>query len=117
MRKSRPMLRLIVPITICLSAGFILLGGMIARQWGWDEYASDDLYVIYAQTINTARRYFIVSDSGGEVGTPLTWTTARLSAWTARQTVGCSPSSPARRSLRRGRTRHRLRPVHPRRNS
>lgn len=79
------MLRLILPITICLSAGFILLGGLIAREWGWDEYASDELYVIYAQTINTARRYFIVSDSGGEAGTPLTWDDGAIIG------VDCSP--------------------------
>ncbi|MFN8562959.1 MAG: hypothetical protein U0703_15410 [Anaerolineae bacterium] len=79
------MLRLIVPITVCLSAGFILLGGLIAREWGWDEYASDDLYVIYAQTINTARRYFIVSETGGEAGAPLAWDGGAIIG------VDCSP--------------------------
>ncbi|MCC6805416.1 MAG: hypothetical protein IT319_21230 [Anaerolineae bacterium] len=67
------MLRLILPITFCLFAVLTALGGVIAREWGWNEYASDDLYVVYAQTINTVRRYFIVSEAGGDAGALLTW--------------------------------------------
>lgn len=66
------MLRLLLPILFCLSAGLTLTSGLIAHEWGWDEYASDDLYVIYAQTVNTARLYFIVDAAGGDSGKLLT---------------------------------------------
>lgn len=43
------MLRFWLLVSVCLSALFTLVGAALSREWGWSEYASDELYVVYRQ--------------------------------------------------------------------
>ena len=65
----RPLVRLALDLLIAL----IGLGLLIARAWGWSEYASRDLYVVYYQIAAPQTRYFVVRADGSGAGGQLTW--------------------------------------------
>lgn len=47
--------------------GFTLVGLLISREWGWSEYASDELYVVYHQGAQRPTPFFLVNaDGSGE---------------------------------------------------
>ncbi len=56
-----------------IGAGVACLGLLIARAWGWSEYASPDLYLIYYQLANPSVHYFVVNADGSDSGDLLRW--------------------------------------------
>lgn len=79
------MLRFLILLSLRATAVFLLLGVLIARAWGWSEYASPELYVVYYQIREQRNRYFIVNADGASEGMPLARGTDRISK------VDCSP--------------------------
>lgn len=68
-------------VAFCLA----LFGVLIARAWGWSEYASPELYVVYTQIINSRNAYFIINANGESAGEALVGNDGAIS------TVDCSP--------------------------
>jgi Tol biopolymer transport system component len=58
------MLRFVLHMGFWLTAGLAVIGALISRQWGWPEYASDELYVVYGQVNDTDTQYFIIDING-----------------------------------------------------
>lgn len=67
------MLRFLTLLSLRCLAGLSIVGVLIAHQWGWSEYASPELYVVYYQLPGGQPAYFIVNDDGGSSGQPLNW--------------------------------------------
>ena len=62
------MLRFLLLVTVCLLVAFTGMSAALSRAWGWNEYASDELYVVY-QHLNgeSPHPYFLVNaDGSGE---------------------------------------------------
>ncbi len=79
------MLRLFTTVAPLLTLMFTGMGLLIARGWGWSEYASPDLYVVYYQGAGAAKLFFIVNADGAQEGKSLA-----LSGDSIR-TLDCSP--------------------------
>lgn len=80
------MLRLLVLASIGLTAGFAVVAGLLAHEWGWSEYASDELYVVYSQhSATTSLRYYVIRADGNNAGEVLQWDDEIIRA------VACSP--------------------------
>ena len=77
-------LRLLLRISLYLLIVFTLIGVLISREWGWNEYASDELYLVYSQ-ITDDLHYSIINTDGGENGEELTWQEGTITA------LDCSP--------------------------
>jgi WD40 repeat protein len=60
------MLRFLVSMLLRLLAGFFAAGLLLFRAWGWNEYVSPELYVVYYQLAPAGVQYFIVSTDGGD---------------------------------------------------
>src|SRR3954464_3937366 len=79
------MLRLLIAVSLPLLIVFTGIGLLLSRQWGWSEYASDALYVVYYTGSQGGIRYFIVNADGHGDSAPLTWNEETITA------LGCSP--------------------------
>lgn len=56
------MLRFLLLVSVCLSALFTLVGAALSREWGWNEYASDELYIVYTEWDETPLyKYFLLN--------------------------------------------------------
>lgn len=83
------MLRFLTLLSLRIAVCLVLLGVLIARAWGWSEYASPALYVVYYQILNNHNAYFVVNvdgEGGGE---------ALVNVDGGRSTVDCSPNGRA----------------------
>lgn len=58
------MLRFSITFSLCLLTIFSVIGTLIFHPWGWSEYASDALYVIYYQMKPAPYPFFIVNTDG-----------------------------------------------------
>ncbi len=58
------MLRLLALFALVLLIALFGFGWVIARPWGWNEYASPALYVVYYQVGGQHNPYFIVNADG-----------------------------------------------------
>jgi hypothetical protein len=58
-------IRFFVLISGYLSIGFALLGALVSRAWGWSEYASPELYVVYYQAKPAPPYPFFMVDTNG----------------------------------------------------
>src|SRR5579871_4012195 len=67
-----PLRRLFAFFTLLLLIAFSGFGLTIARPWGWSEYESSQLYIVYYQIGAQHNPYFIVSTDGGDNSQPLT---------------------------------------------
>ena len=72
---------MIVRMLIFLSG----VGLLVSHAWGWNEYASAELYVVYFQLIEGKPHYFIVSTDGSSASEPLNWNEGGIA------TLDCSP--------------------------
>ncbi|MBI1255996.1 MAG: hypothetical protein GC204_00865 [Chloroflexi bacterium] len=72
---------LIVRMLIFLSG----VGLLVSHAWGWNEYASAELYVVYFQLIEGKPHYFIVSADGSSASESLNWDEGGIAA------LDCSP--------------------------
>lgn len=80
------MLRFLLLVSVCLSALFTLVGAALSREWGWNEYASDELYLIYSRRYSaSAPAFFLVNTRDGSPEEQLTWGDADIFAF------HCSP--------------------------
>jgi hypothetical protein len=79
------MLRFLAFLSLRLAVCLVLFGVLIARAWGWSEYASPALYVVYTQIINGRNAYFVINANGESAGEALIGNDGRIS------TVDCSP--------------------------
>ena len=61
----------------------------MSRAWGWGEYASDALYVVYFQIAQGGNHYFIVNVDGNSPGVPLAWSGGVITK------LDCSPDGRA----------------------
>ena len=71
---------LFLRICVCL----MLFGVLIAREWGWSEYAAPELYLIHWQQVGPRGEWRIISASDG-ANTSLAMDTGRILA------LDCSP--------------------------
>lgn len=76
------MLRFLLLTSVVLSAVFTVIGALLSREWGWSEYASDELYVVYIQGENG---YFIINTDGSGENVRLAWNNSLITA------LDCSP--------------------------
>lgn len=60
------MLRILITVSLLMTAFFAGIGVLLFRQWGWSEYASDESYVAYVQFTDNDPQFFIVSIDGKE---------------------------------------------------
>jgi hypothetical protein len=72
------MLRFWITVSLLVTVVFTGIGLVVSREWGWSEYASDELYVVYVyvngdQTPSTQRSYFLVNTDGEHTSEALTW--------------------------------------------
>src|SRR4051794_40401571 len=59
------MLRFWITVSLLLVMVFMGFGLVVSKAWGWSEYASDELYVIYYQTTVDGRSpLFLVNGNG-----------------------------------------------------
>jgi len=80
------MLRFLTALSLGLALVFTGIGLMLSRQWGWSEYASNQLYVIYGQLNNaTVSPFFEVNAAGNSDPEPLMVRDGTLMA------LNCSP--------------------------
>lgn len=79
------MLRFSITVSLLLMSGFTLVGGLLFHQWGWSEYASDALYIVYYQIKPAPFPFFIVNTDGGSDPAQLVATDATLTG------LDCSP--------------------------
>lgn len=79
------MLRFLALLTLRAALCLALLGVLIVRAWGWSEYASPQLYVVYYQLLNSRNAYFLVDANGERSGEALTLPDG------GRATLDCSP--------------------------
>lgn len=79
------MLRVLVLAMVGLTAGFAVVAGLLSREWGWSEYASDELYVVYFQSVDGEIQFFIINTNDTDQGEPLSFKEDEIRA------VGCSP--------------------------
>ena len=61
------------------------IGFFVSRAWGWSEYTSPELYVIYYQLIQGKTQYFIVNSDGSRPGEGLSWNDGGIGS------LDCSP--------------------------
>nr|AUN37643.1 hypothetical protein [uncultured bacterium] len=45
----------------------------VSRAWGWSEYSSPELYVVYYQLLQGKTQYFVVNSDGSSPSEPLSW--------------------------------------------
>lgn len=79
------MLRFLALLTLRAALCLALLGVLIVRAWGWSEYASPQLYVVYYQLLNNRNAYFLVDANGERPGEALVLPDG------GRATLDCSP--------------------------
>lgn len=78
------MLRAIVTAALRLLAALAAIGLVIARPWGWGEYASDTLYLIHWEQVGPQGQWLIIP-AGGGISQPLTFRDRPIRA------LDCSP--------------------------
>jgi len=59
------MLRLLTAFSLVIWTAFVGIGLLISQQWGWSEYASPQLYVVYYQTSPQRPYHFYMVDASG----------------------------------------------------
>lgn len=79
------MLRFLAFLSLRVAVCLALFGVLIARAWGWSEYASPALYVVYFQINSHRNAYFVVNTDGQAPAEPLTSNNSAFS------TFDCSP--------------------------
>jgi hypothetical protein len=79
------MLRFLALLTLRAALCLALLGVLIVRAWGWNEYASPELYVVYYQILGSRNAYFLVDANGERPGEALVLPEG------GRATLDCSP--------------------------
>nr|AUN37650.1 hypothetical protein [uncultured bacterium] len=80
------MLRVLITAALVLMVVFTGIGLATSKAWGWSEYASDALYVVYAPVINNERvQFFVNLDTGVEQ--QLVWNDKAL-----HKVISCSPN-------------------------
>ncbi|MEO8392206.1 MAG: hypothetical protein ABI700_04360 [Chloroflexota bacterium] len=79
------MLRFWITVSLLLTIIFTGIGLLLSRQWGWSEYASDELYVVYSALVDSDKLYFIVNANGSSKSETLKSTQGTITA------VNCSP--------------------------
>ena len=68
------MLRFLFLISVVLSAVFTLVGVVLSREWGWSEYASDELYLNYSRRFtSSATSFFLINTGEDNPEERLTW--------------------------------------------
>jgi hypothetical protein len=85
------MLRGLIAWVLRLTACFALIGVLLSHEWGWSEYASDELYVVFFNhpTLREVPQYYIVDTDGSSEGERLTWDSTVITAF------DCSPDGRA----------------------
>jgi hypothetical protein len=58
------MLRFLISVLFRLLTAFMVVALLLFHEWGWNEYASPELYVIYFQFTPGGVQYFIASTEG-----------------------------------------------------
>jgi hypothetical protein len=79
------MLRLFLVIAGGLLIALMGISLGIARAWGWSEYASPELYVVYYQISNPHNQFFVVDASGSGLNAELAGSGGTIAQ------VDCSP--------------------------
>ena len=79
------MLRFVTLVFLRLLIIVTGIGLLVSRAWGWSEYASPELYVVYFQLIQGKTQYFIVNSDGSSAGQPLNWNDGGITS------LDCSP--------------------------
>ncbi len=79
------MLRYLAWLSLRCFVVLALFAVLISRAWGWSEYASPALYVVYYQLINHRNAYFLINADGKSPGEAL------VTLEGTRTTVDCSP--------------------------
>ncbi|MBI1255998.1 MAG: hypothetical protein GC204_00875 [Chloroflexi bacterium] len=81
------MLRFWVMVSLLATALFAGIGLAVSKAWGWSEYASDELYVVYSSGIRDPRDYSIVrvNPDDLEAREQLIWHDAKI------MSLACSP--------------------------
>src|SRR5664279_2822140 len=79
------MLRFLGLFALRLLAALAVVCVLIAHQWGWSEYASPELYVVYYQFTNGQIQYYIANADGSSPGVKLSWQGGGISK------LDCSP--------------------------
>ncbi|MBI1255997.1 MAG: hypothetical protein GC204_00870 [Chloroflexi bacterium] len=80
------MLRFWVMVSLLLTTVFTGIGLLVSRAWGWSEYASDELYLVYSYLdYHYDIQYFIVNADGSDTPKKLTWNDGFILR------MGCSP--------------------------
>nr|AUN37651.1 hypothetical protein [uncultured bacterium] len=79
------MLRVWMRAGLVLMALFTGIGLVVSKAWGWSEYASDDLYVVYASYMGITSYFSVKVNDAPDEGALLTWDKAEITA------LDCSP--------------------------
>jgi hypothetical protein len=79
------MLRFVTLFFVRLSILVAGAGLLVSHAWGWSEYASPELYVVYFQISQRKIDYFIVNADGSSPGQRLIWGDGGIA------NVDCSP--------------------------
>lgn len=58
------MLRFLTLLSLRAVLCLALVGVLLVRAWGWSEYASPELYVVYYQILGSCNAYFLVNANG-----------------------------------------------------
>ncbi|MEO8392209.1 MAG: hypothetical protein ABI700_04375 [Chloroflexota bacterium] len=80
------MLRFMLSLSLALLISLTGIGLVIAHQWGWSEYASPELYVVYYQAKRERPYGFFMVDAAGSGGS---WSLTTHSVTLT--TLNCSP--------------------------
>lgn len=79
------MLRFLISTSLRLLIICAGIGLLICKQWGWPEYASPELYLIYDEVTNSGAPFFLINTDGNSQEEKLSWKNETLN------TLRCSP--------------------------
>lgn len=79
------MLRYLMLAALRFCALVTLVGVLVSRAWGWNEYTSPELFVVYYQIVNARNQYALVSVDRADDDVKLRWNDSPIAK------VDCSP--------------------------